>query len=388
MQKDENPFVISGHICPEYFCDRQVESAQLTKMLRNGNNVVLISDRRMGKTGLIDHCFGTPGINDNYYTFFADILHTTCLQELTYVLGRTVYEQTVRHGKQLTQRLLRALHSINGKLGFDPVSGLPTFSLGLGDIEQPEYTLEEIFNYMQQADRPCIVAIDEFQQIGRYAEKNIEALLRGHIQRMSNCHFVFAGSERHMLGLMFESSSRPFYKSADTMSLGPIGRDIYSEFIVRMFDNKGRTVSRTLAEMVYDLFEGHTYYVQKTMNEAFSNTPRGGVCTEDTLVASLHTILDNNTIIYRETLSHISLGQKMLLYAIAIDGTASKITSTAFIRRHKLSSASSVQASVKKLKANDLIVEQEKSYRISDRFLSLWLRRMMGLSDLLKDQAK
>ena len=36
--------------------------------------------------------------------------------------------------------------------------------------------------YLADADRPCVVAIDEFQQIAKYPEKNIEALLRTHIQ--------------------------------------------------------------------------------------------------------------------------------------------------------------------------------------------------------------
>ena len=48
--------------------------------------------------------------------------------------------------------------------------------IGLKDksnnIERPEYTLDEIFQYLSHADKPCIVAIDEFQQIAKYPEKN------------------------------------------------------------------------------------------------------------------------------------------------------------------------------------------------------------------------
>ena len=379
MQKDDNPFIVTGHIQPQYFCDRQAESGRLIKLLRNGNNVVLKSDRRMGKTGLIQYCFDKPELSKEYYTFFIDILHTTCLQELVHELGRAVYDQTVPHGKKITQRLLKALRSLSGKMGFDANTGMPTFSLGLGDIEHPEYTLEEIFQYLQQADRPCIVAIDEFQQIGRYPEKNIEALLRGHIQKIDNCRFIFAGSEKHMLGRMFDDGNRPFYKSADSMGLEAIERDVYIEFICRMFDERDRSIDKTLAEKVYDLFEGHTYYVQKTMNEAFASTLRGEQCTDDTIHLSLHAILDGNDMFYRETLSRMPLRQKTLLYAIAIDGKASQITSAAFIKRHKLTSASSVQTAIKKLREDDLVVEEEKQYRVSDRFFALWLIRLLAL---------
>jgi len=41
----------------------------------------------------------------------------------------------------------------------------------LGDIQTPQISLDEILNYISEADKPCIIAIDEFQQIGEYAEK-------------------------------------------------------------------------------------------------------------------------------------------------------------------------------------------------------------------------
>ena len=375
MRNEENPFVVTGYIKPEYFCDRKAESERLTKLLLNGNNVVLKSDRRMGKTGLIQYCFDNPVVSENYYTFFIDILHTTCFQELVHELGRAVYEQTMPRGKKMAQRFMKALRSLNGKFGFDAVAGTPTFSVGLGDIEQPEYTLDEIFGYLQQADRPCIVAIDEFQQIGHYPEKNIEALLRGHIQKLANCHFIFAGSERHMLELMFEKRSRPFYKSADNMDLDAIPREVYVSFICDKLSEKGRRIETEVAGKVYDMFEGHTYYVQKTMNEAFFNTESGEECTLETVMYSLQAVLAGNESLYRDYLSKLTLRQKTLLYAIAHDGWAKQITSAAFIRRHKLASASSVQAAIRKLIEEELVVEENKRYRVSDRFFGLWIRR-------------
>lgn len=378
MIMEENPFVVSGRIRPEYFCDRKAESERMIKLLTNGNNVVLKSDRRMGKTGLIQYCFDQPVLHDNYYTFFVDILHTTCLQELVHELGRTVYEQTVPRGKKMVQSFVKALRSIAGKMGFDANTGLPTFSVGLGDIERPEYTLEEIFGYLQQEDKPCIVAIDEFQQVAKYPEKNIEALLRGHIQQIDNCRFVFAGSERHMLEQMFNSRNHPFYKSADIMNLGAIDRDVYVEFMCQKFQEKGRSLDAEVAKKVYDMYEGHTLYVQKTMNEAFANTPKGGTCLQETMETAISDILAGNDYYYREQLSRMTIKQKMLLYAIAEEGVAKQITSADFIKRHKLPSASSVQSAIKRLLSEDYVVEDAKQFRVNDRFFSLWIRRLLA----------
>lgn len=68
-----NPFITSGYVSADYFCDRRFESEQLVREVMNGNNLALVSTRRMGKTGLIRHCFQFPEIKQGYYTFFIDI---------------------------------------------------------------------------------------------------------------------------------------------------------------------------------------------------------------------------------------------------------------------------------------------------------------------------
>lgn len=378
MAKEMNPFIVTGKIEPEYFCDREQESARFVKSLTNGNNMVIISPRRMGKTGLIQFCYEKPELKNEYYTFFIDILHTSSLREFTYLLGREIYETLLPRSRKMAKLFIRTLKSISGKFGFDPLSGAPTFNVELGDIDRPEYTLEEIFSYLATADRPCIVAIDEFQQIAKYPEKNIEALLRTHIQKMSNSHFVFAGSERHMMQEMFLSAARPFYHSADMLELKAIAPEIYIPFIVGHFKKRNRHIQAGYVEKVYTLFKGHTYYIQKTFNEAFSDTLEGEECTFDTLQTAIDNMIAANDTIFREILSNIPEKQKELLYAIARDGEAARITSSEFIKRHSLTSASSVQSAMKKLLEKDIITEINKVFSVTDKLFAMWINGIYG----------
>ncbi len=82
-----NPFVVGGYVSPRYFCDRVAETENLIRNLINGSNVALVSTRRMGKTGLIRHCFYQPLIKEGYYTFFIDIYATSSLKEFVFALG-------------------------------------------------------------------------------------------------------------------------------------------------------------------------------------------------------------------------------------------------------------------------------------------------------------
>ena len=378
MAKAMNPFIVTGKIDPEYFCDRVQESARLIKSVTNGNNLVIISPRRMGKTGLIRFCYDKPEIADEYYTFFIDILHTSSLREFTYLLGREIYETLLPRSRKMAGLFIQTIKSINGKFGFDPITGMPTFNVELGDIDRPEYTLDEIFQYLAHADKPCIVAIDEFQQIAKYPEKNIEAQLRTHIQKLRNCNFIFAGSERHMMQEMFTSAARPFYHSADMLELKAIVPEIYIPFIVGHFEKRNRRIDSENVAKVYDLFKGHTYYVQKTFNEAFADTPEGDECTLETLRAAIDNMIASNDTIFREILSNIPEKQKELLYAIAKEGEAERITSAAFIKRHSLTSASSVQSAMKKLLEKDIITEINKVFSVTDKLFAMWINRLYG----------
>lgn len=51
-----NPFLITGYQGPDYFCDREKETASLMSALKNGRNITLISPRRMGKDRTNKEC--------------------------------------------------------------------------------------------------------------------------------------------------------------------------------------------------------------------------------------------------------------------------------------------------------------------------------------------
>lgn len=228
MVINKNPFVTSGYISPEFFCDREEESERLIQEI-SGNNLALISTRRMGKTGLIQHCFQQDEIVHDYYTFFVDIYATKSLRDFVFSLSKVIFESLKPKGKKAIEKFWYYMKSLHAGVSFD-ISGNPSLTFGLGDIQEANATLEEIFEYLEKADKPCIVAFDEFQQVAGYAEKNVEAILRTYIQHCNNARFIFAGSQRHTMGNIFQSPARPFYQSVSMMHLDSIPLGKYTAF--------------------------------------------------------------------------------------------------------------------------------------------------------------
>lgn len=369
-----NPFITTGYAGAKYFCDRECETEDLTRMLVNGNNVALISPRRYGKTNLIQHCFAQPAIADNYYTFIIDIYSTKSVADMVHRMGLSILEALKPLGRKVWEKFLAILHSVRSGISYDYV-GTPSWMLSIGDIVTPETTLEELFAYLEQADKPCIVAIDEFQQIAHFGDEGrIEAILRTYVQHCRNTHFIFAGSQRHMMTQIFASPARPFYQSVSLYNLPLLPEDKYTEFCLRLFADYGKKVAENVPHALYDRFDGVTYYMQRVMNELFARTPADRLCTTEDIAPALRTIILNAAPTYEDLMYQLPEKQSIVLRAIARDGKAQNLTSGAFIKRHGLLSAASVKSAVPALLDKNLVTSELGTYQVYDKFLELWLR--------------
>lgn len=371
----KNPFVTKGYAGPEYFCDRVKETQDLVKLLTNENNMALISPRRLGKTDLIHHCFAQPDIRGKYYTFIIDIYATNSLADFVDLLGQAILEELKPLGRKAWERFISALKSIQQQISFD-INGNPIWGIGLGTYTNPSTTLDEIFNYLKTADKPCLVAIDEFQKITEYPNgQNVEAALRTHIQRCPNATFLFAGSKRHLMGEIFLSPSRPFYQSVITMGLSPIPQDKYTEFACTQFKKGGKTLQPNVVNEVYQRFDGITSYLQRLMNVLYLNTEKGKTCKEDMIDGAINFILDLYTEYYETLLAQMSEKQRNVFLAIATERRVKNICGGAFVNKYHLVSASSVVSAVRGLLDKDLITQENNEYFVYDLFFQLWLER-------------
>lgn len=375
---ERNPFIIGGYVSPEYFCDREQESKELLSALLNNRNTAIISPRRMGKTGLIQHCLRFPKVRDHFYTFFIDIYATGSLSELVYMLGKEIFDTLKSKGKRFLDQFFNVISSLRPAFKLDPLTGLPVFDIGIGEIARPEYSLEQIFTYLEGADRHCIIAIDEFQQITRYPEKNIEAILRTYMQRCTNATFVFAGSQRQLMQAIFFSPSRPFYQSVTLIPLGSIALDDYQDFIITHMERDDKKISDMLIERVYTLFQGHTWYMQNIFNRLYAAMRPGEECTLQMVTDYVRITVNAYEPMFEAIVSLLPMRQKELIFAIAKEGKAREVTSSGFIRKHGLKSSSTVQSALRQLLDKEFVTAEGDAYIVYDRFFGLWLAENFG----------
>ena len=370
--KIDNPFVTTGYAGAEFFCDREKETEDIIRYLTNGNNVALISPRRYGKSDLLRHCFAQKTIIDNYYTFIVDIYSTKTVAEMVGKLGSAILETLKPKGKKTWEKFLAILSSVRSGISFD-INGQPSWTMSVGDIHSPTATLDEIFAYLQNADRPCLVVIDEFQQITKYGDPNIEAEIRTRVQYCSNAHFVFSGSRRQLMGTIFTSPARPFYQSVTLYHLDRLPLDRYSEFCTNLFEKRGKHLDIAVVNHLYKQFDGVTYYMQRVMNELFSQTAVGATCVEEDVSKAVDEIIAVSSTIYEDLMYQLPEKQSRVLIAVAKDGSAKNVTSGSFTKRHSLPSPNSVKSAIPALIDKGLLTQDKGVYKVYDLFFALWL---------------
>ena len=367
-----NPFIIEGYLSPEYFCDRVEETALLTRHLTNRCNVALIAPRRLGKSGLIYNCFQQENIREQYHCIYIDIYDTKNLNEFVYALGKGILTALKPKGRKVWEFFLNMLQSLKSTISFD-INGNPEWSVGMGDIQAPDITLDEIFAYLEQADKPCLVAIDEFQTVANYPEKTVEATLRKRIQNCHNANFVFSGSKRHMMALMFTSQSRPFYHSSSIMGLEAINEQTYLEFANHHLARNNKEISAAAFTYLYHHFDGITWYIQYVLNMLYTSISDKSLLQEEDVKMAIDGILSQQRFAYQALLYQLTAKQKQLLIAIAQEGKPSSLMSQEFLQKYHLG-ASTVQGAVKTLLDRDFITQDEAVYQLCDKFLELSLR--------------
>ncbi len=379
MSSDFNPFPISGYYGPEYFCDREDELALLRRNIRSNINTTMFSVRRLGKSGLIYHLMDSYSRDRNVVCLCVDIFSSTSLKDFTNMIATTVYNrfpETNTFGK----KIIKAITSLRPVISYDTLTGDPEVSFEYSGISQYEKTLQQIFSFLDTQGKKIVFAIDEFQQIIEYPEKNTEALLRTYMQTLKNTYFIFCGSNQKLMHEIFNNQKRPFYASCSNISLGFIGKDKYASFIKRLFTQNKRTIKDEAIYFILEFTHCHTFYTQYLCNVLYASGYKHISLTE--VYKCAMEVLKLNESTYYQYRSLLSRQQWTLLIAFAKEERVQQPHSATFIQTYKLGTSSLISRGLSALIEKGLLYQnssiENPYYTIYDKFLMRWLQRLQS----------
>lgn len=371
-----NPFLITGYYSPDYFCDREKELNLLKKNIGGKNNTTLISPRRLGKSGLILRLFDDLKKEGNYSTLYVDIFATRNIEDFIKAITDSILKEFPEH-TSVGRKFWNFIKGIRPIIRFDQISGLPQVEITYQNEAEKTETLRSLWQFLENQDKPVVIAIDEFQQIREYPQSNMEAILRTEIQHLHNVVCIFSGSKRNMMIDIFSNTKKPFYNSTSFLNLEKIDRKVYADFINFHFLSNNYTISKDDIFYILEFTEGFTYHTQKICNKLYEN--RKPDIVKDDILLVINELLNENNIQYAQIKELLTTAQWNYLIAIAKGGKIQQPTAQEFIMKYKIGTPANSRRLLKALIDKDLILEnlniKWKDYQLYDVFLKHWLIR-------------
>ena len=304
--------------------------------------------------------------------YYVDLYKTDSLASFVEQLANVVLGSLDTNEEKVIKKVTTFFKSLRPLFSFDSLTGVPTFMVDVKP-EWAEHSLAEIFSYMEQSGQQCIIAMDEFQSIADYGDRNVEALLRSHIQQLTSVHFIFSGSQRHVLENMFASANRPFYQSTQILNLYEIQEQSYYEFANEKLLGHGQQFNADAFGYLYEKLAGHTWYVQVLLNCLYeSGEP---LITLDVIDDTLNRVVDENEATFQTFMRLVTHTQAKLLKAIAKEKSVQQALGQSFISQYHLGATSSIRSALKTLVEKELVLDVQGAYQVYDRFFALWLKR-------------
>jgi AAA+ ATPase superfamily predicted ATPase len=376
--------------------DRDTETAQVERTIRNGSKLFLIGPRRFGKSSILrtaSERLAAKGaivirVDADPISSLSELVEKIVALSASHLRGK-VHQVMDDLGKFFSRLRPEAKFDINER-EWSVTLGVRTDGEGDRGIQNLVDALNglEKLALAMPASKPVGLVIDEFQRVIEFGGQRAEAQLRSAIQQHSRVGYVFAGSNTRLLTAMTMNYNRPFYHLGTAMWVGAVPRADFAAFITENLRKSGfRVAEPAVVDSLLTLAEDVPYNVQSLANSCWDEllSTRGTgrpTLTAEVLQKSLVRAVMELDPIYTSTWTKLtSIQQKALRAFIREKG---KSLSSAPVVRTIGASSSTVHRALEALRNQNILrdeaAEGKIQIRFDDPFFAHWIRmRAMNL---------
>ena len=366
-----NPFRYGCVVNGEYFCPRQKQEKELQRFVRDGQNIVIQGERRIGKTSLVKKAVGDMrGFKMLYVDLFA-------VRSVADICHRVMVGITALSGElSFLKKALSFVTNLRPTLSVDVLTGSPTISVDMRAANEPQ-SLQIVLTAIERLarDHKLCVVFDEFQDILKIEDgAKILAEMRSRIQFQADIPYFFMGSLRNEMMSIFASPDSPFFKSALPYEVDAIDEADFIAFIVNRFKAGSRKIDEATARSVIAFAARISGDVQELCKALWDSTDDGDTITEADIPRALETVFAHESRGYEASVDKLTSIQLTTLKTLARTGI-SEVCSKQFLEASAISNPSVVKRAINKLLAERLIFTTRGEYRFVNPFFREWLVR-------------
>lgn len=359
-----NPFKFGAIVEGEYFTDRHQEVKELISDIESGQNVVLISQRRFGKSSMVNRALA--GMNIKSIRLDLEIISDEVDLANAYVkkaLALSPFEKLKTYIKTL---------KIQPAMEYNPATGDINVSFSPDAVNKAAVVAESLELpeiIAKKQNKRIVVVFDEFQEIRRIAP-NLEKKMRGVFQTHQNVSYIFIGSQESMIRDIFQEKKNPFYKFGRQKVLSGIPEREMETFVLKRFSSAGIDATGIVKDIL--AFTGcHPYYTQQLCHELYIAHAQGLFRREQINEAVANIITQHNSD-YKRWWNALDTTERKIVIGLAAGGN--EVTSQKFIKKYGIKTASTSGSATGRLIDKGIIIRREKNaYEIEDPFWKEWV---------------
>ena len=372
----KNPFVYGKATDDNHFIGRDAEAKRLTQNFVCGINTILVSQRRLGKTSLVNYVAEQLRNNAEVRVVRMDAFACKDESDFYMMFATEVIRQISTRTESIIENAKRFLSRLMPKLSVEQ-SGDISFSLEAVDQQYNADVLSLPERIASEKGIRIVVCIDEFQQVGEFANSlAFQKKLRSAWQQQNNTTYCLFGSKRHILVNMFAKANYPFYKFGDIMFLDKIPIDLWIKYIQRQFEQTDKLVSTEICEEICHFVESNSSYVQQLAWLLWVRT--SGTATMEDLEQAKEDLLLQNHVLFLNYISNLSSSQIRMIQAIA-EGHKTDLSTSKIISEYKLNSTANVSRVKKALENKEFIEITGKTAELTDVIFGRWVLRNLKI---------
>ncbi len=364
-----NPFRYGQVVFDEDFCPRPGLEKDLRGYIFSAQNVLLEGERRIGKTSLIYQAVRSL---ESRRLLYIDIMEIKAVDDFCRRMIKAIASMERKSGKM--EKLFKSLAHLKPVMTADPLTGVPSLSLDASVRLEPD-SIEGLMDMIEAENnrKPVVVVFDEFQDILNLKEAAaVLAVLRSKIQFHTVIPYIYVGSVRNKMNEIFNFPDSAFYKSAITLSVGVLDREVFSEFLRGKFQLGKRKVSQALLDKVFEIAQDIPGDVQQLCGAVWETTSYNDSVGEKVVPAALKLIYSQELKGYEASLSLVTGQQLRCLMGLARMGGQSPLSSR-FVKAIGITQPASVKKALNRLVQLRIIYRYKKEYRFINPFFKAWL---------------
>jgi hypothetical protein len=372
----KNPFVYGGEVVGDSFWNRTHEIQEILKDIQNGQNVILFSVRRYGKTSLIKTIL-EKARKKGVLTVYVDLYPALTKEKFVEIYAKAISsslgkptQKILEIVKKLFPRLIpKIVIRSEGETEFEfDYAPNTLYKTSLTDL------LHAVHKRAKEEKKEACVVFDEFQEIANYTDDEVEKEMRSAFQMHRNVSYIFLGSKKHLFSKFFHDPNRPFYKSGKHFPLSRLPLYEVKKHVKENFASGKISVTEEVLTMIAEKGAGHPYYTQLLCHILWDECFDNKKIIEKDVEMALFKMLQRESDVYQTILEGLTQKQKNLLVALSHEPQA-QIFSNAFLTRHRLGPASSIQKAFTFLIEKDILDRENNQITFQDPFFSLWLQK-------------